>query len=364
MGLPWPVLLVLADESGSQLLLGLAGAARLAPYVGLSWLSGRLADRRERAAILRLSLWSRTALLMACAAAMHAHLHLAAVLLATAAIAAGTPAYPALVAGMPQLAGPSAPRATSLLVTVEVGSFVVGPAVGGLTVGHLPVGAAALAGAACCAVAALLFRGTALPAPRARPHGSPGGVWRLVRDSRSARHALVVVATVNAILSAIGLALIELADHVWLTGEEGFGLGTAVLGFGALATPVLATTRAFRSARGCLLVLALVVAGFALLPTGAAVLMLGVVGAVSTCCENVATGVLQHAVSDDLRASILGLADSLMIAAAMVSALAAPSICAAIGPVSFVLLLALGAAGLALGQRSQRSRPLDEPVLL
>ena len=47
MGLPWPVLLLAVEQStSSQLLLGLAGAARLAPYVALSWLSGRLADRR------------------------------------------------------------------------------------------------------------------------------------------------------------------------------------------------------------------------------------------------------------------------------------------------------------------------------
>lgn len=65
MGLPWPMLLIVVEDSTtSHVLLGLAGAARLAPYVALSWLSGRLADRRERARIVRLSLWARLGFLL------------------------------------------------------------------------------------------------------------------------------------------------------------------------------------------------------------------------------------------------------------------------------------------------------------
>ena len=53
MSLPWPVLLVTVEATtDSATLLGVAAAARLLPYVALSWLSGRLADRRERARIV------------------------------------------------------------------------------------------------------------------------------------------------------------------------------------------------------------------------------------------------------------------------------------------------------------------------
>ena len=73
MGLPWPVLLLAVEQSTtSQLVLGLAGAARLAPYVAFSWLSGRLADRRERALIVRISLWARLVALVAAGAALAA----------------------------------------------------------------------------------------------------------------------------------------------------------------------------------------------------------------------------------------------------------------------------------------------------
>lgn len=365
MGLPWPVLLVLVDLEGSPLLLGVAGAARLAPYVVLSWWSGRLADRRERARIVRLSLVARVVLLLMCAAAIAAGQTWLAVAAATLAIAAGTPAYPALAAGMPRLAGAATPRATSLLVTVEVSSFVVGPALGGLAVGRGPAPAAAVVGAVLCLGAALLFRGTVLPAPeRVEPghvaaavlaHEGPG-IWPLLRANRSARHALVVVAVVNGALSALGLALLELAEHVWETGEQGFGIATAVLGCGALVAPVLAGFRPMASARGCLLVMAGAIAAVGLLPASAAVVALAAVGAVSTCCENVATGVIQASVPDARRASVLGLADSLMVGAALVAAVTAPWLAGLLGAIPLVLAVAAGTAVLGL---SQVRRPHD-----
>ena len=71
MSMPWPTILVTIDAAThSALILGLAAAARLAPYVALSWLSGRLADRRERAHIVRLSLAARVGALAACAIAL------------------------------------------------------------------------------------------------------------------------------------------------------------------------------------------------------------------------------------------------------------------------------------------------------
>ena len=133
MSLPWPLLLVLvADRTGSGVLLGLAAAARLAPYVLLSWWVGRLADRHSRDRIVRATLLARAGLLAVLVAAVAADATTLAVVVASLTVAAGTPAYPALAAGMPRLAGPDSPRATEVLVTIEVASFVVGPAIGGL----------------------------------------------------------------------------------------------------------------------------------------------------------------------------------------------------------------------------------------
>ncbi len=365
MGLPWPVLLLAVEQSTtSQLVLGRAGAARLAPYVAFSWLSGRLADRRERALIVRISLWARLVALVAAGAALAASSPLLAVLAATGAIVAGTPAYPALAAGMPRLAGPATERATSLLVTVEVASFVVGPAIGGTVVGRMPPAGVPIIGALLVGVSIAAFGRIAMPAPP-DPGRDAGacGVWSLLRRQAAARHALAVVAVVNALLSVLGLLLLQLAHDVWRSGDEGFGLATALLGFGALGAPAFAHTRAMRSGRACLLTLAGAAVGFALLPGGPASFgALAVIGAVAVCCENVATAVLQATVPDELRASVLGLGDTVMVGAALIAALATPWLGVRLGPSTLVLLIAAGAGLLALAWSTDRLRPGPEFV--
>ena len=149
MSLPWPLLLLLVFERhAGDLALGLTGAARMLPYVALSWLTGTLADRFARDRILRLTLVTRLGLLVALAVALAHDTLPVAVLAAAGAVACGTPAYPALAAAMPA-ASPRVRRDTDLLVTIEVASFVVGPALGGLLLAPATrgyVGALAVAG--------------------------------------------------------------------------------------------------------------------------------------------------------------------------------------------------------------------------
>ena len=62
MSLPWPLLVLLVwERAGDGWVLGVAGAARMLPYVALSWAAGRLADRYARDRIVRLTLVARTA---------------------------------------------------------------------------------------------------------------------------------------------------------------------------------------------------------------------------------------------------------------------------------------------------------------
>ena len=57
VSLPWPLLLVLvAPSTDNPWLLGLAGSARMLPYVAVSWLTARLADAMRRDLIVRLTL--------------------------------------------------------------------------------------------------------------------------------------------------------------------------------------------------------------------------------------------------------------------------------------------------------------------
>ena len=132
MGLAWPLLLAgVWEVTGSALWLGVAAAARMAPYVLCSWWVGRFADRHSRSAIVRSSLVGRGILIAASGVALWADRLPAAVVLSALAVAVSTPAYPALVSGLPKLAD-ARERTTEWLVTIEVSSFVVGPAVGGL----------------------------------------------------------------------------------------------------------------------------------------------------------------------------------------------------------------------------------------
>ena len=133
VSLPWPLLLVLVEEkTGDPMLLGLVGAARMLPYVALSWAGGRLADAMRRDLIVRVTLVIRAALILGTAVAVVGDRLWLAVAACTLAVAVGTPAYPAQVAAMPGIAGSQRRRATDVLVTVEVAAFVVGAAIGGL----------------------------------------------------------------------------------------------------------------------------------------------------------------------------------------------------------------------------------------
>ena len=113
LSLPWPLLLVLVDQrSNDPVLLGLAGSARMLPFVLCSWLGGRLADACRRDLIVRATLVARGILMLLGALALLGDHVWLAVASATLAVAVATPAYPALVAAMPGVAGQQRRAAT------------------------------------------------------------------------------------------------------------------------------------------------------------------------------------------------------------------------------------------------------------
>ena len=361
MSMPWPTLLVTIDAATqSALILGLAAGARLAPYVLFSWLSGRLADRRERAHIVRLSLVARVGTLAGCAIALAGGHWQVALAAATLAVVAGTPAYPAIAAGLPQLDGDAAggvdhaERATRLLVTVEVSSFVVGPALGGLLVDRAPTWCAAALGAGLVVVAMASFAGTVMPAPSRESSASvvavavaPPTVLRVLRGNPAAMQALWTVVALNVVVSATSLLILTLTDEHWGTGPSGFGLLTAALGAGGLLAPVLPAVSRRVTLAGSLGTAALSAAAIAGMPvsgpwsTALAVPVLVGLGAVSVMGEAKATSVVQHTVPEDRKASVLGLADSAMIGAAMLASFVTPALAATIGAVAGTAALAV-----------------------
>lgn len=346
MSMPWPALLAgVWSSTHSDTWLGLTGASRMLPYVLLSAVAGILADRFCRTSVLRWSAATRAVLLAGCAVAWAQDTPGLAVVLAVLTVAAGTPAYPAAVAALPQLAGDDSDRLTALLVTVEVTAFVVGPAVGGLLLG-VAGGAWSVPAAAVLAVLALppvlgLHSGPVV-VPR-QPDGH--GRIRTVLMSAGVPVAIAVVALVNFCEAAASVALLTLSHDHWGEGDRGFGFGTAALGFGSLAGPLVGLLVRLR---GSLLLTAggFVAAGAApgmLLASGP----LALSGAAGTTVECISTDVLQHRVPDRVRAFSLGLMDSVMVLAAALGALVAPVLTGSAGPVlTFVGLgsLVVGAA--------------------
>ena len=368
MSLPWPLLLLeVSERSSAAWVLGLAAAARMLPYVAVSWCAARIGDRVRRDRVVRVTLLARVVLLALTGVALAVDEVLLAVVAATLAVAVATPAYPALAAGMPGLAGPRSERMTALLVTVEVASFVVGPAVGGLMLTQALRPATVPVAVALVVVAWLVFAGVRVPTTvRALrgvavvPHES---LWR----NRPALRAIAVASLVNVVLGAVGVALVGLAADVWQSHDEGFGLATSALGFGALGGPLVG-----------LLVVAFVRprwsrAGVALVLTGAPVALvaaapdhlwalapLAVVGAAATYVEAEAISDIQAAVPDERRAGVLGISDSAIVSAMMVGAFAAPVLAALIGDRWLMVLLgALCCAGVMWARGARPSTPVE-----
>ncbi len=335
IGLPWPLLLVLVwDQYGDgphgALIVGLAGAARMAPYVLLSWAIGSLGDhvRRDRLVVVTSAL--RLVFLLAAAAAVAGgHIGLG-VLAASLAVLSGTPAYPAIGAALPGLAGPHRARATELLVTIEVSAWVVGPALGGLLLAQA-LRPWTLAVAAALAGLGLAFStGITIPGPVEKAPDAVAGMLREVLRCRPALGALGLAGLTNVVVTVTGLVLLPLSEHSWGRGDVGFGIATACLGFGALGAPLLARLArrygGVTTSRG-LATIALAVALVAATPVPwPALPLLALAGASGVVIESLLTGTLQEAVPDRYRAGALGLADTVMVSGCLVGSLVAPTL--------------------------------------
>jgi len=370
MSLPWPLLLVLVwqrvgDSGHGDLVLGLAGAARMLPYVLLSWATGRLADRCRRDRLVRVTVAARVLCLTVVAVAVAHGALLLAVTAAAVAVACGTPAYPALAAAMPGIAGPGRRRATDLLVTIEVASFVVGPALGGLLLGEATRGWLPGLAVVLAAAAAVPLHGVRLPRPVPVRDAAGVGSGGTLRSARPATRAMGVAVLVNAVNAALALALLPLAVGVWEAGDPGYGLAAGVFGFGALAAPGLwwlGSSSGARARAGLLLLGGALLAVPVAPALGWAVLPLGVAGAATVYVEGAVTETIQNAVPDDHRAGVLGLTDSVMVGAAMAGSLVAPSLASLLGARPLVALLAAGCLAVALAPARSRRRHVSGPA--
>jgi hypothetical protein len=170
-----------------------------------------------------------------------------------------------------------------------------------------------------------------------------------LRRSPDAVKAIIGVTAVNAIGSAVAIALLPLAEQAWRADRTQFGVATAAVGLGAFAAPLLqrlwgvGTTAWRRSVLAVASALLLVAVASGLCW---AIVPLTVMGTAMVHLEAVATTVIQRSVPDDVRSSVLGLTDSVMVAAAAGAAMVAPLVSVLVGPRGLIALAAAGALGL------------------
>lgn len=355
VSLPWPALLAAVwQASDDPALLGLAGAARFAPCVLLSAFLGGIGDRLGRFRTVRAVTAARLALLLLTAVFLQTGLLWAALATATLTVAAGVPAFPSLVALVPNLSS-DPDRATNTLVTWEISAFVVGPAIGGLLLFFGP----AAAGAAAVLLIAAAY--VALPAGVADDATPPQRVrlahgFREVLGVPLVRRAVGTVMVLNGVLGALGVTLLSLSETRWRTGIAEYGWATAVLGFASLAAPALILVLrrvGHRIAAHAVVVLPLL--GVAVAPSWmASLLPLALLGAGLTMVECHTTRMLQRGAPPRFTALALGLSDAALVGSAMLGALIAPWLIGTLGPTG----LLAGIAGVAAAVLSWGLRPV------
>jgi MFS family permease len=347
-GLPWPLLLVLVwdrydDGPHGAWAVGLAGAARMAPYVLLSWAVGSLGDHVRRDRLLRATMALRLAALVVAAAAVAADRVGLGVICTALAVLCGTPAYPAVAAALPELSGPQRGRATEALVPIEVSSWVVGPAIGGLLLAQSVRPWTFVVAVVLAAAGLALSTGISIPGPVEKAPDAVAGMLRHVLRSRPALGALAVAGVLNLVDTVTGFVLLPLSEDGWHRGDATFGLATACLGFGALGAPLLTRLATATTTRGLVVVGGAVALVAATPVPWPALPLLVLIGGASVVVESLLTGTLQDAVPDRYRAGALGVADSVMVGACLVGSLVAPGLARWAGARPALVLVALAA---------------------
>jgi len=242
------LLVVVYAESGSPILLGIVGAARILPYVLLSVPAGMVADRFDRRMVLLVTDVARGALMLVLAVAVALEASTI-VIVAVAILAACFSTFfgPAIGALLPMLVderdlGP----ANAAWATLDNVAFIIGPAVAGILLAVAGLEAAFLLNAASFAVVAVvLWR-----LPAARPTGNVDssadapqrdtGGWRaLVRPLAG---PFILDSTTSLVGGGVGVLTVVIAVDVLSAGDAGTGYLNAATGVGGVVAGIASGT--------------------------------------------------------------------------------------------------------------------------
>jgi MFS family permease len=381
------LLVVIYTESGSPLVLGLFGAARVVPYIVLSVPAGILADRFDRRLILLVTDLARGACMLAMALVVATDGPVW-MLVALSIVAAcfSTFFYPSIGAYIPNLArderqlGP----ANSAWASLDNLGFVVGPVLGGILLAAGGTVFAFLINAATFLVIAIVL--WTLPPSRnvqgrsietetdpgdetcaAAPEGGPTDA-RIVGSNgqdapRSSARGLAGIAAMRfvdyAIYGGIGVMTVVFATDILRAGEAATGWLNAAIGIGGVIGAIVSGLLVLRRSLAAPVVAGAIVIGAGAVVLGwSATVALAMIGIALACAghlvlEVVAATLLQRVTTDAVRGRAVGTMVSIDTVAEATGALVFPVLVTTVGPLptlvaAAVALLAATLAGLVL----------------
>ncbi len=328
------LLVLIWNELGDPLALGIIGAARIVPYILLSVPAGIVADRFDRRLILLTTDIARGLIMLAMAGLVIANAPTLAII-ALAILATCFSAFfsPTIGAYLPALVDDEAELgpANSAWSSLDNLAFFIGPAFAAVLLGLGSLELAFVLNALTFGfVAIVLLR---LPSNRPNRAASPESGGEGVAPAKSGvRQALGPIARpvaglalINAadgfVFGGLGVITVVLAVDVFRVGEAGTGLLNAAIGVGGIVGALVAGALVLRRRLGPpLLIGALVLAaGTAVIGLVVsfpiALLAIAVASAGALVLEIVATTLLQRIVPDNVRGRALGIVETVSVTA-------------------------------------------------
>jgi MFS family permease len=383
------ILVLIYQRTGDPVVLGIVGAARVAPYVLLSIPAGIAADRYDRRLILIGTDLARGALMILLAALVVVD----ADVILIVAVAIGATCFsaffgPAMGAYLPTLVrdesdlGPT----NTVYATLNEVSLIIGPAIGAILVATLDLSVAFLLNALSFAiVAAVLWtlpstrpsRPTAGSTPTAatvatgsgQPGAGEGFRWR--EATRPITALAVMDGTSGFVFGGMSVLTVVIAYELLGSGEAGTGLLNAAVGIGGLVGSLATGVLVLRRRLGPPILLGAVVMGIGVIALGLsgsmAVSMLAIAAASggALLTEVIYTTLLQRVAPDEVRGRAFGVVETIDVLLFAAGSFIIPAAAAVLGVAPVLIVSGVVAVGVivvgtwALGDWATQVPPSD-----
>ncbi len=366
------LLVVVYQSSSDPVLLGVVGAARVLPYVLLSYVAGVVADRFDRRLVLLVTDVARGLIMLVLAGLQAAHGPLAVIVgLAILATCFSTFFGPTIGSYLPSLVSDETELgpANSAWSSLDNLAFVIGPAVAGLLIAAGGLTLAFLLNAVSFGIIAVVLWRLPRPVDEAAPRADAGGSLAVVPEARPERSAVPAALPLRPLaglalvdiaagfaLGGVGILTVVLASHQFGAGEDGTGYLNAAIGVGGLLGAVGSGLLVVRSRLSLPLIAGIVLFSVGLAGLGLATslavgfVMLVIASAGSLLAEVVSTTLLQRIVPPGARGRAIGSIQTVGTLAYAAGSFALPILAIGLGiaPVlgaTAVLVVAAGVVG-------------------